>query len=145
MPGRAVIDASVAAKWLWMEVDSRAAEELSLALERDKTLPCAPDLLLIELHNVLQRRVRRGDLPPDVPLLKSAPDLGLDFEWYPSVPLLSSALDICLHHNVTIYDALYAALAREIRAPLYTADKVFYKAMKTSNVKIHCLGLEYIF
>ena len=50
MADRAVVDASVAAKWLWVEEKSRSALELAEDMERRGTILCAPDLMAVELH-----------------------------------------------------------------------------------------------
>lgn len=136
IPLRVVVDASLAAKWIWAEEDTERANRLRDEWERASTLLFAPDLLLIEMHSVIQKRIRRGELAADNPLLAHSPYLGLDLHWISSVLLLPEALSLSIRWNVTIYDALYAALAMDINAPLYTADKLLAERLSKSPVSV---------
>lgn len=44
--------------------------------------------------------------------------------------LSEEAVDIALTHNVTIYDSLYIAATRILKATLFTADRKLHKASK---------------
>jgi len=47
------------------------------------------------------------------------------------------ALKLSLTHNITVYDALYIAAARKLKATLYTADGKLYRvARKLSSSKL---------
>lgn len=104
--------------------------------ERASTLLFAPELLLIELHSALQKRIHRGEIAADNPLLAYSPYLGLDLHWISSVLLLPEALSLSIRWNVTIYDALYTALAMDLNAPLYTADKILAERLSQSPVSV---------
>lgn len=118
----AVVDASVVVKWLLAEPDSALALEQRRRWQAQGMVPAAPDFLLLELHNVLWKKLQRGDLALDAPILSSAPSLGLDLNWFPFEPLLPLAWTLALRCRVSIYDALYASLAQQLQAPFYTAD-----------------------
>ncbi len=53
MNAHAVVDASVATKWLVEEVDTETATALSSAWERNNVTPVAPFLLPFGVANVL--------------------------------------------------------------------------------------------
>lgn len=44
--------------------------------------------------------------------------------------LSKEALDLAFTQNITVYDALYIAAARKLKATLYTADETLYDASK---------------
>jgi predicted nucleic acid-binding protein len=113
---RAVVDASVAIKWV---VDERGSD-LAARLTQAELL--APALLLAECSNALWRRVRLGLMRPAeaaerLAALQSAPvALRADDELTPA------ALEIALRLDHPIYDCLYLALAED-GVPLVTADR----------------------
>jgi predicted nucleic acid-binding protein len=81
----------------------------------------APHLIDAEVGHVLRRLERRGDIKPEIALtsLKSLEHL-VD-ERCPAVGQLSDAA-WQLRAGITYYDALYAALAAAMGAPLMTGD-----------------------
>jgi len=121
---RAVIDASVAVKWVLEESGSPQACRLRGArLE-------APELLLVECANILWKKVRLGDLREEeamerLDLLARAPVI----IWAVSPDLLMRALRLALDLRHPVYDCLYLALALQQGAPLVTADHRFAQAV----------------
>lgn len=117
-----VIDASVAIKWVVEEVGSAAAMEL-----RDEEL-AAPSLWLAEVANVLWVKARRGDLTPEEARERQ--------RWIASAPvflaplggLIPAAVEFAYRLDVTVYDALYLALAADRQEPLVTADLRLHRA-----------------
>lgn len=124
MIAAAVVDASVAIKWVVQESGSDRARSLALArLE-------APDLLSVECANILWKKVRLGDLAKREAadcfrLLLRAPVLLAG-----SRDLLESALRLSFELGHPVYDCLYLALALERRIPLVTADERLARAVR---------------
>src|SRR5690349_2778305 len=114
-----VIDASVASKWILPEPDSNAA--LAILHEDDVTFH-APELCLAEVLNVLWKRVRRGQLTNDEALAAHDLALELPVRQHAHQPIVTSAFAIALQYEITVYDALYVALARSLGTELITAD-----------------------
>ena len=115
---QAVIDASVAAKWV-VEEDHSAKAALLLALDARH----APDHWLAEAANALWSKVFHGDLTAAdaeerVDILRHAPVVGAAI-----VELMPRAFAISVACMVTIYDSLYVALAEKRDIPLVTADR----------------------
>lgn len=111
-----VVDASVAVKWVVEEEGSDAA----LALSHESL--AAPSLWLAECANVLWVKARRGEIDEQEARerqswLAEAPVLLVPLE-----ELLEDAVALAFRLDVTIYDALYVALAQRRREPLITAD-----------------------
>jgi predicted nucleic acid-binding protein len=120
----AVVDASVAVKWVVEESGSDLARSLSIAkLE-------APDLLLVECANILWKKVRIGDLTRQdakgrLGVLQHAP-----VKYTAGRELLASAMDVSFELQYPIYDCLYVALAMRREIPLVTADERLTRAAR---------------
>lgn len=112
-----VVDASVvvAALLSTSGAGARARERLRLDQELH-----VPHLLDVEVTAALRRRVRLGQT--DLGLATAAvTDLGeLAALRWDHEPLLARAWE--LRDNVTVYDAVYVALAEALNAPLVTTD-----------------------
>lgn len=81
----------------------------------------APQLLHVEVANVLRRAVSAGEISDDVASLAHADllDLRVELVSYDSVaPRIWE-----LRHNLTAYDAWYVAVAELLDAPLATLDR----------------------
>jgi len=135
---RFVVDASVAVKWLLPEVHSGAAR----ALLRAEVDLLAPDLIRAEVGNVLWKRWRRGDL--NAAEVDAALD---DFRRFPlevhsAELLLESAWVIARETGLTVYDSLYVALAVAQQAPLVTADRRLFEALRGGALASACVWVE---
>jgi len=113
-----VVDASVAAKWLFEEELTANARAL-LGAERPLV---APDLIYAEVANVAWKRALRGEISSEHARVsvRALPQL-LSLS-VPTVGLLNSALDVALTLEHPVYDCLYLALAEQREAHLVTAD-----------------------
>lgn len=122
----AVVDASVAVKWVTDEGDALSAEWL---LGHAEAL-IAPAHWLGEAANGLWAKCTvRGEL--------TKAEVTARIAWLATVPvaitplseLICRAAEIALDLRATIYDSLYLALALERRAPLVTADRRLFERM----------------
>jgi predicted nucleic acid-binding protein len=118
-PGSLVVDASIVVKWLAREADSESA----LRIVVGGNPLAAPDLLPVEVANVLWKKTRRGDMTTEEmrPAITSLLDFGL--ELHQSVGLLARAADLAVSTGHPVYDCLYLALAAKTNAVLATADR----------------------
>ena len=126
-----VIDASVAAKWVFPEEGSEAAEQLLEAMVGGQVQLIAPDSYVSELGNIAWKKaVLRKEVS-----LKEARD-GLRFllsvlpRLVPSPLLLEDALEIAVAHRRSVHDSLYVALARQEQCELVTADQSLRQALE---------------
>ena len=114
-----VVDASVAVKWVVAEDHADLALDL---LDRSNDL-MAPDFGLVEICNVLWKKVRRNEISvgqaneamEQIPLYFDVLD--------PAAPLLPRALGIATSVNHPVYDCLYFAYAERESATLITSDR----------------------
>lgn len=123
---RAVVDASVAIKWYVAEEESLAAAQLLDVLEE----LLVPDLIFPEIGNILWKKIRRGQLPSDkaVAILKLVEQLPMQI--HESRTLIDEAFRIAIEFGVTVYDALYLAVATVEDAAFVTADRKLLRLAK---------------
>lgn len=96
------------------------AAEVEALLVREGVM-AAPDLLVFEVLAVLRRDVLRGVLA-DQRARGALEDLGdMPVELFPTLALRERAWE--LHENFTAADALFVALAEQLREPLATKDR----------------------
>jgi len=131
----AVFDASVAVKWL--VADDRFAPPALAARQRYGA--AAPRLIQAEVANALWKYVRIGAVPVDaavegVAVLDDVMDLTPDDRLLERAQRLSAAID----HP--IYDCLYLVLARDVGAPLITADRRMAEKSRGLSVETVLIG-----
>lgn len=137
---RFVVDASVAVKWLLPEEHSESAARL---LGEGVEL-WAPDLIWPELGNILWKKWRREEVPPEtVPALLQAMQ-GFPLDIRPSDGLAEGAWDIARDFRRSFYDSLYLALAVDLECPLVTADRRLYNAVGGASSRLPILWVEEI-
>ena len=111
-----VVDNSVAVKWYLPEEYAKETLSLFHAGEYDEALLFAPDLICAEFGNVLWSNHRQGAIS-----MEEAHSYWADFVGAPAFyafemgPLVPAALEIGAECGITVYDALYLALAQAQR------------------------------
>jgi predicted nucleic acid-binding protein len=80
----------------------------------------APQLMPVEVANILRRAVIAGDLSADLAALAHDDLTRLRVDLFPYEPHASRVWE--LRDNLTAYDAWYVALAETVGAPLVTLD-----------------------
>jgi predicted nucleic acid-binding protein len=130
-----VIDASVVIKFYVPEILSgNAAELLSRAAEGELLL-FAPDLVYPETGNILWKKQRRRELTPEeVDEIVDAIRL-LPMIIESSKPIMPLAVSIALHSGITVYDAMYVAVARIYETQMITADKKLTDVLAKTEFK----------
>jgi len=112
-----VLDASAAVDWL---VQTAAAPRIeSRIFSRNQSLH-APELLDLEVAQVLRRLVREGTLSASRAEQAIQDLLDLRITRYPHFVLLPRIWQ--LRHNLSAYDAAYVVLAEKLGATLLTRD-----------------------
>jgi predicted nucleic acid-binding protein len=125
----AIVDASVAVKWVVKEPGSDRARLLSRArLE-------APDLLPIECANILWKKVRLRDLTREEASTRLELLLRAPVSLANSRDVLDAALVLSFDLRHPVHDCVYIALALRRDLPLVTADeRLVAAAGKSRNV-----------
>ena len=112
-----VLDASAAVDWLVQTAATQRIE--SRIFSRNHSLH-APELLDLEVAQVLRRLVREGALSASRAEAAIEDLLDLRITRYPHSMLLPRIWQ--LRHNLSAYDAAYVVLAEKLGATLLTRD-----------------------
>lgn len=121
-PDDYVLDATVVIQHLIREANTPAADALFDRLGASTQLH-VPAFCFVECANVLWKRVRFHGLPAATAATLLSNLLALPLAISPSTTLLPAALALGIHHTLSVYDALYIALAQERGCPLVTEDR----------------------
>ena len=122
MRDRLVIDSSVVVKWYVAEHDSAQATVLHELWTNDDIELFAPDLLPIEVGNILWKKQRIGAMTSVQAELTTSIVTALTIPWSDSHDLLPRAILIANKFDRTVYDSIYLALAIQLGCPFVTAD-----------------------
>jgi predicted nucleic acid-binding protein len=125
-----VVDASVACKYALNEPGTDAAEALLFGSES----LLAPHYFFVETAQVLWRAVRRQRL--------SRAGFDESFSNIRSLPLtitddsslIEPAINIALHHDISVHDALYVALARSRNSEFATCDDALCAKLRRAKL-----------
>jgi len=120
---RAVVDASVAVKWVVEEEFSDAAERL---LTMGTTLHAPSHWLAEVLNTITAYCVFKRRITADAAREKATFILDVPYQECRLPEVGRSATDLALELGGTVYDTLYLAAAIELRLPFVTADRKFY-------------------
>jgi predicted nucleic acid-binding protein len=145
MPGAdrasaAVLDASVAVKWV---VDEPASEDAAALLQRPLEW-IAPRLMLVEVAAALRRKVASGELRSE----SAASALGILFDaardgsirLADDEGLVVSALLLAIEVGHRVPDCLYIVLAEREAAALSTADARLARLARSRDVAVLGVG-----
>lgn len=130
-----VIDASVAFKWLKSENEPYHKEAIKILKDHlgKKTEILAPDLIFIEIANALVTKssTTHATIKKDLSFLFKA-NLKI-FE--PSQKDIFKSSELAKKHKTTVYDMLYAVIAKKNKTILVTADDSFVQKTGFKFVK----------
>ena len=137
-----VVDASVLVKWFLHQQE--ADRDRALAL-RDlhvsgRTTIYIPRLALLEVLHAVRFSPKANEEAGEV-ALEALQDLNLEFK-PGDVNVLRKTNAIAWAYKITIYDALYVALAEQVGYPLITADEVMVKKLKGHSIVVPLRELE---
>jgi predicted nucleic acid-binding protein len=115
-----ILDASVVVKWFSEEEYTEKALEIRERIRRGEERVIVPDLLLYELANALNYNPN-FNVNDVSDALKSIFDMDLDIVT-PLPEIINLAITIAFEYTITVYDAFYIALAKDLRFSFITAD-----------------------
>lgn len=137
-----VVDASVLVKWFLHEQEGdrdRALALRDLHISGRSTI-YVPQLALLEVLNALRFSPKAKEEDGQT-ALEALHDLHLEAK-PPEVGLLRKTNAIAWAYKITIYDALYVALAEQVGFPLITADEAMVKKLKGHSIVVPLRELE---
>jgi predicted nucleic acid-binding protein len=132
-----VVDASVAAKWFIDEAGRSQALQLLDMSDRQ-----ALDLLIVEVANVVWKKVRRGEVSNTQARYICA-SLAHCFDvLHTAEALIESAIALAVRLGHPVYDCIYLACAERAGAPLVTADRRLIPAVQGSALASLVMDLD---
>jgi len=92
-------------------------------VERGNHIAIAPELLLVECASVLNKMRKINELAEEESIQLMNDILSMPIRYFPHGPFILTAFDLAREHGITVYDAVYLALALEQGAVLFSADE----------------------
>ena len=137
-----VLDASVVVKWFLhhQEADRDRALALRDLHISGRSKIYIPQLAFLEVLNAI-RFSAKADEEDGETALDALQDLNLETK-SANGDLLRKTNAIAWAYKITIYDALYVALAEQVGYPLITADEVMTKRLKGHSIVVPLRELE---
>ncbi len=102
-------------------------DEFLSGVERGRNIAIAPELLVAEAANVINKKQKAGELIGNESARLLSDLLSLPIRLFPHRPVLLRAFELAREHNLTVYDTLYLALAEEHGAVIFSADNKLLK------------------
>ena len=136
-----VVDASVVVKWFMEEEDRDRALALRELHTSGRSTLFVSELTFLEILNAIRYgpRAKEEDGAETVHVLEN-----FHLEVKPTdFTLLRKANAIAWAYKITIYDALYVALAEQLGYPLITSDDVMVKKLKGHSIVTPLRELEF--
>ena len=131
-----VLDASVVAKWIFLEEDSGKAEQLL----KDHSSFLVPDLFYVEMDAIIGKKVRKKDLEASDAHRKRGQVQRIAVNVIYHQTLAKLAFDISVSLPVTVYDALYLALAMDNQTIMWTADNRLVRGLSNTSLSKHVVN-----
>lgn len=120
MPLKYVVDASIIVKWFSrFERDVESSEKLLNSHIEGASMLVSSSLVLYEVCNALRFNPNFGEKDVSRAVTNL---LKLELELVDFSEVFESAIELAFSHDITIYDAAYIAVSRELHIPLLTAD-----------------------
>ena len=140
MNGDWVVDASVGIKLFVAEPFSDVVDRFFERLAADPPAHLyVPDSFYAECANILWKYTRRFGYPAENTCQDVQDLTALALRTVSTADLLEPALELALAHDLTVYDASYAALAQLLGVPLITADESLQRKLSGSGVNVQSL------
>ena len=131
----AVIDASVALRWIFEDEEDRAgAIRVRDALVDGRLLVTVPPTFLPEVAGVLVRAVRAGRLHPDKARFALGTLERVAIDDPEPHGFAVTAMAVALDSGLRLQDATYLETARRVSAPLISADHRQVSAARSSGI-----------
>lgn len=102
-------------------------EKFLRGVERGTNTAVSPELLLVESANVISKKRRINEISETESIQLLTDILSMPIRYFSHGPLIPAAFDLAMEYNVSLYDAVYLALASEQGAVLFTADMEMQK------------------
>ena len=135
-----VSDTSALVKYVLPEEDSSVAEKLVASHHAGMVNLTTPEYILVESANVLWKHLQRHNVRPEeaVTSFRALRDLGIRL--VPKGDLLEDALILAADNGITVYDALFCAIAVRENVPLITSGNALVRRLTGTGVQVTMLS-----
>jgi predicted nucleic acid-binding protein len=133
-----VVDACIGTKWFFEEIYT----EHAVRILDDKYTLHAPDLFLLEITNLLCKRIRRREITRNASdeIRKALTQLPVNY--HDENQLIDSAYEIAITTGSSLYDCIYIALAILLDCQMVTSDKRLVDNITNTPFNKHILWIE---
>ena len=126
------IDASFVVRLATSNAETTVFRDLWQQWELEKYQKIAPTLFYYEIINAFHRYAISGELTPEEAEKALEYSLSLEIEFYRNVSLHRKAFNLAKKLALpAAYDAHYLALAQDLSAEFYTADRRLFNAVNS--------------
>jgi predicted nucleic acid-binding protein len=106
-------------------------------VETGRSRALAPELLVAETANVVLKKQRLGELNFEESRSLLRDMVSMPIELLPHLPLAQDAYNLALEHELSVYDALFLALALENNAVFFTAGHHLARAAEALQLAVN--------
>ena len=126
--GDFVLDSSVVIKWFSEENHTDIALNLREKYVKGAITIHCPDLIIYEIANALRynKKLSESDIKNSV---VSILNLGINII-VPTKKIAETSISIALQYDISVYDAYFIALAKELKFRYITSDEKLYKKIQ---------------
>jgi len=135
-----VVDANVAATLFIPEPLSDKADALFAHMAYLNTRLCVPDVFYVELGSVLLKLARAKRMAPDEATDNLRILMSLRLRRFATLEVIADAFRIGSSYMIAMHDAVYVALAAQLRLPLITNDERLARAMARTAHDVRTLA-----
>ncbi len=133
-----VIDANIAVKWFFPE---NYADHALRILKGNREF-IAPDYIWVEVANVFRKKVRQKEILDQQSQEMLSEFLRIPIQTFPSKPMILKAVSLAGQLSISVYDALYLALAISHETAVVTADRKMFDAINKEDLNSHVVWIE---
>lgn len=142
MPERVCLDANVAAKWVFPEVNSEPAKQIQTDVASGRTQIVVPDSFFIECVSVAYHKLQQGLADPQqarraLRLLHQVPA-----EVTPVRDVGQQTIALAQRLEILVWDAAYLAVAEFHGCELWTADETLVRQVRPHIQWVKLLGTD---
>lgn len=133
---KAIIDASVAIKWFYTEIDQSKAIKLLEQIKKRELHIIVPLLFFYEVGNVFATKKEELPIVQNAFFLLRKLHFSIQHEEIDHFPTICA---FTKQHEISFYDAVYASLMEKEGYPFITADSKLYHKLHSSFPLIQLL------
>ncbi|MBI4774515.1 MAG: type II toxin-antitoxin system VapC family toxin [Deltaproteobacteria bacterium] len=109
-------------------------DEFFQGVERGRNIAIAPELIVVESANVINKKRKAGEISEEESRQLLLDILAMPIRLFPHRPLIQPSFDLASEYELTLYDALFLALATAQGAIVFSTDEAMVKVAGLMNL-----------